>query len=289
MSLSRANFFILAVAAAYLLPLVIPNVGLDYQYFFITVIVLFAWFLFKWNRVKAITQKSGKVEILLGSSLIVADYAFNAMRGSNVGILDLLIIFLGAVIVFYGIRSLRIFWVPLTYGVILLAGYQIEYYTPNFTVLQDWLAGLMASTLSAMGISSVAFGHIVSMTMQDGTPLALDVDSACTGVQGILAFGMLSTMALLDLKPRMSRLIPIFAVGFAGAFLVNIVRLLAVFLTFEFAGVDAGTAMHVYFGYTIFIAWVLVFWSLAFKYLVPKQAAVGAHVTKSPRPGSQPP
>lgn len=284
MRLSRANFFILTIAASYLLPLVIPNVGLDFQYFFITVIVLFAWFLIKWDRVKAITQKGGRAEILLGASMILADYAFNAVRSSNVGILDLLIIFLGTVIASYGVRSLRIFWVPMTYGVVLLAGYQIEFYTPNFTILQDWLAGVMASALTALGISSVASGHIVSMTMQDGTPLVLDVASSCTGLQGILAFGMLSTMTLLDLKPKMSRLIPIFAIGFAGAFLINIVRLLAVFLTFEFAGEDAGLTMHVYFGYTIFIVWVLAFWTLAFKYLVPAQGAVGAHLATLPRP-----
>jgi exosortase len=284
--LSRANFFILTIASTYLLPLIIPNVGLDYQYFFITVIVLLSWFLIKWDRIKAITKKSGRVEILLGSSLIVADYAFNAVRGSNVGILDLLIIFLGAVIVSYGIRSLRFFWVPLTYGLILLAGYQIENNTPNFVVLQDWLAGLMASALNTLGIGAAASGHIVFMTARDGTPLPLDVSGSCTGVQGILAFGMLSTMTLLDLRPKLSRLIPIFAVGFAGAFLINIVRLLAVFLTFEYAGVDAGTTMHVYFGYTIFIVWVLVFWSLALKYLVPARGTAGALLATSPRPSS---
>lgn len=282
MSLRRANFFILAVAAAYLLPLVIPNVGLDYQYFFITVIVLFAWFLIKWNRVKAITQKSGKVEILLGSSLIVADYAFNAMRGSNVGILDLLIIFIGTVIASYGLRSLKLFWVPATYGLILLLGYQIESLTPNYVALQDWLAGVMASTLSAVGISSVASGHLVSMNTPNGTPLLLDVAGACTGLQGILAFGMLSTMTLLDVKPQMSRVIPIFVIGFAGAFLINIVRLLVVFLTFEYFGVDAGNMMHVYAGYTIFIVWVMVFWMFALRYLVPAQGVLPKEMVMAP-------
>jgi hypothetical protein len=36
--------------------------------------------------------------------------------------------------------------------------------------------------------------------------------------------------------------------------------------------------VHVYFGYTLFIVWVLVFWSLAFKYLMPKQSAALATV-----------
>lgn len=247
--------------------------GLDYQYFFITVIVLFAWFIIKWDRVKEISQKGGKAGILLGSSVIAADYAFNALRGSSVGIIDLLIIFLGTVIASYGFRSLKFFWVPATYGLILLLGYQIENLTPNYVALQDWMAGVMASTLSAMGISSVASGHIVSMSTPSGTPLLLEMAGECTGLQGILVFGILSTMVLLDFKPKRSRIIPIFAIGFAGAFLINIVRLLVVFLTFEYFGVGLGNAMHVYAGYTIFIVWVMVFWVFAFRYLVPAQGA----------------
>jgi exosortase len=253
---------------------VIPGVGLDYQYFFITVIVLFAWFIIKWDRVKEISQMGGKTGILLGSSVIAADYAFNAFRGSSVGIIDLLIIFLGTVVASYGLRSLKFFWVPATYGLILLLGYQLENITPNYVVLQDWLAGVMASTLSAVGISSVASGHLVSMSTPNGPPLWLDVAGDCTGLQGILAFGILSTMTLLDVKPKMSRVIPIFAIGFAGAFLINIVRLLVIFLTFEYFGVDAGNIMHVYVGYTIFIVWVMVFWLFAFKYLAPAQGAL---------------
>jgi exosortase/archaeosortase family protein len=53
--------------------------------------------------------------------------------------------------------------------------------------------------------------------------------------------------------------IPIFAIGFIGAFLANIVRLLVICLTFFSFGVDAGVAMHVYSGYVVFVVWVLAF------------------------------
>jgi exosortase/archaeosortase family protein len=112
-------------------------------------------------------------------------------------------------------------------------------------------------------------GHVVYLSSNTG-PLALNVESDCTGIQGILAFGLLSTMSVLDLKPRLSRLLPLFALGFLGAFLINIVRLFMVFLTFEYLGVAAGTEVHVYAGYTLFIVWVLAFWSLAFRYLGPQ-------------------
>jgi exosortase/archaeosortase family protein len=273
MFLTRANGFVLGLVAAYLAPIGIPGVGLDYPYFFIMSIVLFAWFVFKWDGVKSLSQKANLPEVILGACIIGADYAENLAAGSRVGMIDLLVIFLGVVVAFYGLRSLKFFWVPMTYGIILLLGYQIENYAPNYVALQEWLASVLASSMRVLGISASVSGHLVVLNPHSNAPLFLDVESDCTGMQGILAFGMLSTMALLDMKPKISRLVPLFVVGFAGAFLINILRLIVVFLTFEFLGAEAGTTMHVYFGYVIFIAWVMVFWTLAFRYLAPRPTA----------------
>ena len=284
MNLDRARFFLLALAVGFLLPGVIPSVGIDYPYFFIFLIVLFAWFIIKWGSVKSITSKSNTIEAGLGAAVIGLDYGINAAMGSKVGLVDLMIIFLASVVMIFGFRCLRRFWVPVAYGIVLLAGYQIENYLPNYVALQDWLAGVMAGSMSALGIEATVSGHVVTMTLANGTTTALDVASDCTGLQGILAFGLLSTMALLDLKPKVSRLIPIFALGFVGAFLTNLVRLLVVFLTFEYLGIDAGNSVHVYFGYVIFIFWVLAFWAIAFRYLVPWRGALpqqSAVITKS--------
>jgi len=284
MELKRTNILLLTIAAGFLLPAAIPGVGIDYPYFFILVIVLFAWFIIKWDAIKEISSKSTPAEMILALAGIATVYAYKAIEASPLGILDLLLVFLGAVVFTFGLRTLKQFWVPAAYGVVLLAGYQIENYTPNFVALQDWLAGVMAGAVRALGIAASANGTLVNMNSPSG-PLVLDVSSDCTGVQGILAFGMLSTMTLLDLKPRLSRLVPLFTIGFVGAFLINIVRLIVVFLTFEYFGVDAGTQMHVYFGYAIFIAWVLAFWVVAFRYLgpprgiMPQQVSLGSQLS----------
>ncbi len=92
-------------------------------------------------------------------------------------------------------------------------------------------------------------------------------------------------MALIDVKAKLSRVIPLLAIGFVGVFLINILRLLVVFLSFDFLGISIGNTVHVYAGYTLFIIWVLVFWGLAFKYLSPKPATV---VTPVVPPEQQP-
>lgn len=270
----KSTLFVLTLAAGFLLPSILPSVGIDYPYFFIFAVVLFAWFLIKWDYLTRIDSRSNATEMVLGVAVIGADYAFNAVRGSTVGLVDFMVIFLASAVLVYGSKSLKSFWVPVVYGVVLLAGYQIENYLPNYVVLQDWLAEVMAGSMRALGIGAIVSGHLVSINLANGTPVALDIASDCTGLQGILAFGMLSTLALLDVKPRVSRLIPVFVVGFLGAFLINIVRLIVVFITFEFFGVSAGSTMHVYFGYLIFIVWVLAFWTMAFRYLGPPRGTL---------------
>ena len=282
MWLTRPNAFALTLAVGFLLPSVIPGLGLDYPYFFIIVIVLLAWFMIKWDSVKAIPFKSRTAEQAAGLLVIGGDYVANALRGSSVGLIDLLVVFLASVLLAFGVRALRSFWVPVAYGAVLLAGYQIEAVLPNYVALQDWLAGVMTGAMNALGIGAAVAGHQVTMTLSDGTAVLLDVSSDCTGLQGILAFGMLSTMALLDTKPRLSRIVPLLAVGFIGAFLINIVRLIVVFLTFEFLGIDAGTTVHVYFGYLIFIVWVMAFWMIAFRYLGPPRGSLPSEPAMAP-------
>ena len=254
--------------------------GIDYPYFFIISLVLFAWFMIKWPTVKAIASKGKLVEVIFGGAIIAADYAQNVYFGSRLGLMDMIFIFCGLVVAFYGVKSFKIFWVPATYGIVLLLGYQLEVIVPNFVALQDWMAGVMASSMDLLGVTTTVSGHVVYMSA-GSTILGLNVEGDCTGVQGILAFGLLSTMAVLDIKTRMSRLIPLFAIGFVGAFLINIVRLFGVFLTFEYLGVALGTQVHVYLGYLLFIVWVMAFWSFAFKYLVPKNPQLASSASST--------
>jgi len=281
MRISRAYAFVISLAVGFLLPAFIPSVGIDDVYFFIIVLVLFAWFSIKWTAVKNLNMQSRTWEIILGGAVVVAIYGYKIVSSAEFGILDYTIVFSALALTFYGVRSFRLFWVPAVYGIVLLLGYQIEALTPNYVILQDWLAGVMASAMTTLGITTSVSGHIVYLNSGAGL-LALDVEGDCTGVQGILSFGLLSTMAVLDVKPKLSRLIPIFAIGFVGAFLINIARLFMVFVTFQYLGVDAGTTVHVYLGYVLFIVWVMVFWSLAFRYLAPMRSKTGEVFSTKP-------
>jgi exosortase/archaeosortase family protein len=269
--ISPSVAFGLGIAVAMLVPGILPHVGIDYTYLFIFCLVLGAWFTLKWNAVESLSTRGSLLEIILGSSVIAAVYGYKIFAQTRLGLLDMLVIFAALVLGFYGFKSFKLFWVPASYGIVLLAGYQFESAVPNFALLQNWMASIMASAMRLLGVGATVTGEYVQLSSPSG-PLLLDVEGACTGIQGILAFGLLSTMSVLDIKAKPVRLVVVFAVGFLGAFLINIVRLFGVFLAFEYLGVGAGNEVHVYFGYTLFIVWVLIFWSLAFKYLMPRQS-----------------
>lgn len=55
LALQTGNLFLLTLTAGFLLPAAIPGLGLDYPYFFILVIVLFAWLIIKLDSVKSIS------------------------------------------------------------------------------------------------------------------------------------------------------------------------------------------------------------------------------------------
>ena len=264
--LTKPRAYLLAVAAAFLAPIGIPNMGVDWPFLFTVGLVLMAWLSIKWGKLKLLEYKSHTWEMILGVIIIAADYAENFYFHSFLGLIDMLAVFAAVSLAFYGIRSFKFFWVPGAYIVILLSGYYIEDALPQTVGLQIWLANIMASGMQVLGVHASVSGYLVVLGSGSKT-LLLSVEGPCTGIQGILAFGMLSSMAVLDIKTKWTRLAILLAVGFIGAFLINIVRLFVVFLTFQYLGVAAGTQMHVYAGYTLFIVWVLVFWSVAFKYL----------------------
>jgi len=231
-------------------------------------LVLFAWFATKWNSLKRLDRISARWEIALGFVIVIGNFVRNFLTGSVFGLVDMLITFAGLAIAFYGLKSLRFFWVPSAYLGILILGYQAESALPEVKTLEDWLAYLMANTMQTLGIRTTVSQNIV--TLYGPTPLFLQIDGPCTGIKGILAFGMLASMAVLDVKSRVSRVVPILAIGFLGAFAINILRLFGIFLAFAYLGPDLGIATHVYLGYALFIAWVLVFWSFALRYLAPR-------------------
>jgi exosortase/archaeosortase family protein len=278
------ELFVVSLLAVLFVPYAIPTVTVNETWVFVLGLTLFAWLIIKWEAVVSLTKRSNMLEFVGGIGVVVAIMAENFALHKEFGLIDMTVAVAAVVVAFYGFRSWRFFVVPALYLVILIGGYQLESSLPEFTGLEIWEAALMANFMSTIGVNTTVNGNIVTLAGSAGF-ISLEVASACTGIKGILAFGMLSSMAVLDIKVSVKRLILILSIGFIGVFFMDLVRLAVIFLSFYYLGISAGEVVHIYLGYAVFIVWVIAYWGISFKYLIPHPAHTSAQLASTTSPG----
>jgi len=246
--------------------------GASYTFTFAVLFTYTIWIYIKWDDFLDIKSKGSQYEILLGMALIVANIVRNLLNPDSMafGIFDMLVVLVGLYISFFGLRATRFFTPLIVYNIILISGYQLEFYLEQVKTLQLFLAQLMNSLLRSLNVMSWVTGDIVILVDRTGlNTYNLRVDAPCTGIKGMLAYGSLAALLVLDAKaPTMKRAIAL-SVGLIGTFMINLLRLSAIFLSVYFMGIDVGLLLHTYLGYGLFTIWVVIFWSLAFKYMTP--------------------
>jgi len=213
--------------------------------------------------------KGNLYEIIFGVLLIAGNMMRNIVFTNSFGIFDMLVMLVGLYLIFFGLRATRFFLPLIAYTIILLVGYQLEFLLEQVKVLEYFLASLMGSMLKSLNIVSWVAGNIVIMIDRTGETHNLAIDGPCTGIKGMLAYGALAALLVFDVKAPVKRKAIAILIGLLGTLLVNILRLALIFLAVYFLGVEAGLLIHTYLGYSLFIIWVLSFWTIAFKYLSP--------------------
>jgi exosortase/archaeosortase family protein len=226
------------------------------------------WISIKWKDFINFDKKSNLIEIFIGMFLLLANFTRNIIGFGSLsfGLVDMLVIFVALSIAFFGIRSLKFFTIPIVYLSILIVAYQIEFALESVRVLEFALAGFMGSFLTFFGIETSIYGNIVQLFTLDSN-YYLMIDAPCTGIKGMLAYGSLAVLMIVDVKAPIKKKIFITVLGLVGTFLVNIFRLIVIFLTIYFINIDVGLLIHTYLGYSLFIVWVFIFWILAFRFL----------------------
>ena len=267
--ISRQYQFLLFLLLAFFNPVTLFVTGTSKTFIIVVPCTLLVWFAAKWDNIAGISETSNFPEKLLGLGIYALDIAYNILfKGFGFGLIDMLAAFVSVCIAFYGLRGVKHFRLPTAYLAILIVGNQLENRITEVAFLQSFLANLITSMLNVLGISASADGNVVALTTIHGKGESLIVDASCTGIKSILAYGSLAVLMILDVKTTNKRKALSTAIGFIGTFLVNILRLLIIFLTVYFFGLAAGLAVHVYLGYSLFIVWVFMFWIIAFKYLL---------------------
>ena len=274
-TLKRPHYFLFALLGTFFNPLVIHWYGTSRTFIVIVPITLLVWFAVKWDEFVVIDAKSRLGEILLGGGVYAADFVWNGLSQSAIGLLDMFVLMVALIVAFFGLKSVRQhFLLPTAYLGVLVFSYPAENAIPEIQSVQNFLAQVLVGMLTLMGIKASIWASnsdIVTVWGRQGipgaNPFALWIEKSCTGVKGMLAYGSLAILMVLDLKATVGRKLLISLVGLVGTFGINILRLFVIFLSAYQWGVDAGLEVHAYLGYLLFIAWILVYWSIAFRYV----------------------
>jgi len=272
--ISRHYLFLVFVLLGFFNPVslfLLPYTSLTW--FFVVPCTLMVWFLVKWKEIVAISEVSSNYEILLGCTIYFLNIVRNALSFPGTrgfGLFDMLVAFISVCIAFYGLKALRHFVLPTAYLSIMIIGYQLEFAITEVAFLENFLANLMVSLLNILTIGASANGNMVTVYSRGG-PFQLVIDAPCTGIKGMLAYGSLAVLMILDVKATYRRKALCAIVGLVGTFFMNILRLLIIFVACYFFGIETAYEVHTYLGYSIFIVWVIVFWTVAFKYLLPSK------------------
>jgi len=241
---------------------------------FVVPLTILVWFAARWTEVTRIANKSNRWEIVLGLALFFGNITRNMIVAPGYGLFDMLVSFVSVSIGVYGLTALRNFTLPVVYLSVMIVGYQIESSITQVVALEDFLSEFITFTLNLLTISATRIGNVVTLYGTQGKLYSLMIDAGCTGFKGMLAYGSLAILMVLDVKgPRNRKLLAV-AVGVVGTFLINMLRLLIIFLSCYFFGIDVSMVVHAHLGYTVFLVWMFIYWWFCFRYILKPSVGV---------------
>ncbi|MFA5944172.1 MAG: exosortase/archaeosortase family protein [Candidatus Thermoplasmatota archaeon] len=215
-----------------------------------------------------------------GLAVIAGILAFDAVSGSPLDGPKLAMLGLGALLVaaapFLGRRlrigrrgrsvavaslvvaGLSVLGTPLAVWGLQAAAKGVMGTTPVEAFTRFALIAPVAVFLRAIGFHPEVDGQVVTYATPRG-PLALEVGAACSGIQAMALFAGVLALFLWVEKPGGRRLALWSAIGIAGVYVANLLRLAMLFVVGHEWGPEALLRAHAQAGWIFFVAWAVLF------------------------------
>lgn len=267
---NRHYVFFLCFIIGFFNPITILLFSFSETFTIVVPLTLALWFFMKKEELAKIGEKSASWEILVALTIYGLDILRNLLTSSvkpMFGLTDMAVSFVCICVALYGFKGLRHFVIPSVYLVVLIVGYQLEFAIEQVSGLQVFLAGLITSVVTFV-TPTFNVGNLITIKTLTGGYQALAIDADCTGLKGMIAYGSLAVITMIDIRASKQKKILSSIIGLVGTFLVNIVRLLVIVLSCYVFGIDTAMAVHTYLGYGLFMIWLIVFWHLSEKFIL---------------------
>ena len=168
----------------------------------------------------------------------------------------ILLTFVGVFFVFFGAAAYLPSLLVFVYG-----------FSVSFPKLLDELLGIQYALVTTRLTADVAGlvypvgyeGQLISTINSEGIKNVVYIDAGCSGSASIAIFFTIFALMMIDIKPPLKYILPLFLFGIVGTSLQNILRLVVLLSTNYHFGSDAMWQMHAYVGYFLFPIWLAIF------------------------------
>ncbi|UCH87935.1 MAG: archaeosortase/exosortase family protein [Thermoplasmata archaeon] len=240
---------------------------------------------------------------IFGALIIDAVFIYNFMTGQGLAFQtwDTVTIMLGGSLIAYNFipeqysttRDFIVFFLALLFMILVLPQifYSIfigEEASANYTKIL--LADPVVVMLNLFGIdawTSIEFVEgstytaIIHYTMANGEMQEVGITESCSGIYTTSIFiSAFITYVLVEYQHFNKKVVLILILGVITSYFANILRMTIITGVGYYYGTDALLKAHANAGWLIFLAWIIPFWFLVFKYLIKEEA----EVTHKPAP-----
>ncbi len=248
-----------------------------YLPFFILGLVMF-WLKIVNGNLRELSYSPRLNEKIIGATCALFGFSlsfYSAPRG-----IIFAFIFSGISIYLFGLNSTNQFYLPTI--ILVLFGLN-EYFYMELQQLLLPISGNFTTVLIAFVTTFFAFLGVNISTRTYNTLSGVPTNSSliafhdlhenqasvifnpqCSGIEGVILYTIMCLLILPDLPIKRNKKIIYGVIGFAGSFIINVVRILALFVAGILWGLDGVLLFHK-IGYGFFLAWSTMFWYIVSK------------------------
>lgn len=227
--------------------------------------------LFSHNEAKVIQKPFGLLLIIAGPFVHITLLPFFPWA-IYYGAANYALHILGLFLFFFDISTLKEAFAPMFLIVVPSAGSTVSRWAElYFKPFLPFFTILVVAVINAMGIKAViseSYSNSFVLYTPHGS-VSYGISWACIGFEGAFLFAIVLVILLFEESAGKKTKILWSAVGLFGTLLLNIFRLVLIFVTEYVFGRGVSTTVHYSMGYVLFIVWIT-----AFLYLFSKREAI---------------
>jgi len=184
------------------------------------------------------------------------------------------VFFVASIWLLYGVRGLNAFSVSAFFVGGVGIFYMIDTFYPNgtFTVLQSLVpitTSGVAAILNLLGYETEILpageeGLFLKVGMGGGKPYEAIIAWSCAGSHSLFLYSFMIMLFLRGTSISRMRKIIYVAVGAAGTFFVNILRIVTIYVIGSNSGDSPAKLFHEFYGEFFFIAWMFIYLTIVF-------------------------